>query len=218
MGTAFIVIILISLFFFGLTFGQWISMFNLTGSNKFHFLSYFPFELNGFRRKTKQGKISILLLVICSLLFITPIILFAINFGYVSSYIIMIMFIIDYLVFVLLLFTKLSNFKGHLLLASSFTGIQIALDLLMFYYFSSIDRGYTVIKGVCIASIVAICLQLIFSVILIANKTSKSWAKMVKFDAEVFARPKYCYLAMLEWGIFVNLILSYIPIGLVLLF
>ena len=59
MGTAFIVIILISLFFFGLTFGQWISMFNLTGSNKFHFLSYFPFELNGFRRKTKQGKISI---------------------------------------------------------------------------------------------------------------------------------------------------------------
>ena len=44
------------------------------------------------------------------------------------------------------------------------------------------------------------------------NKNYKNWFKMVKVDAETYNRPKYCYLAILEWGTLLNLFLSFVPI------
>ena len=41
---------------------------------------------------------------------------------------------------------------------------------------------------------------------------------MVKVDAETFNRPRFNYLAMLEWGNFIIYILNLLPIGIVMFF
>ena len=67
-------------------------------------------------------------------------------------------------------------------------------------------------KEVQISTFVVSIILLIFEFILMLNPKYKNWFKMVKVDAETYNRPKFCYLAILEWGTLLNLILSYIPI------
>ena len=218
MDLSYIVLIILSWILITFLLINWIMIFNRTDSKKFSFFTFFPFELNPYRRQTKQGKFSLSLLSLLTLLMIVPIILFAISFNYVSSYVMMSFFIIAFCSFLALLFIKLSNYYKHLIFVSIFVTVEFTLLLLMFFYFSNKNYGYSILTTKSIICIVLLIIQMIFEFILIFNPNYKNWAKMVKMDAEIFSRPKYCYLAMLEWGTFLNLILNYIPISIILLF
>ena len=106
-----------------------------------------------------------------------------------------------------------------------FSTIFVSLILVIYslYLFFFTSSSYVYINGVLsqkmqIAMFIILILLMIFEFVLMLNPTYKNWAKMVKVDAETFNRPKKCYLAILEWGTFLNLLLSYIPIFIILYF
>ena len=49
-----IVSFVIALIMISITLGYWFISFSKTGSTKYSFLSYFPFEINAFRRNSKD--------------------------------------------------------------------------------------------------------------------------------------------------------------------
>ena len=90
--------------------------------------------------------------------------------------------------------------------------------MLYYLFFTNPSYQYVTEVPIKIVVIVVILLLVIFELILMFNKTYKNWAKMVKMDAELISRPKYCYLPMLEWGNFLIYILSFIPLIIVMFF
>ena len=126
----------------------------------------------------------------------------------------MICFILGAIVFVLLLFTKLSLFKEHLILVCFFIGITMLLIVLEAIFFTSLKLTYYDVSKPYMSYITLAIniLQLIFEFVLLLNPKYKNFHKMVRIDAETFSRPKYNYLAMLEWGTFLNLCINYIVI------
>ena len=132
----------------------------------------------------------------------------------------MVFIIIEVIIFSLLLFTKLSNYKGHLVLVSLFVGLQLIVSCVEFFYFSNTKYGYISPSHneLAYVNVAIIMIQLIFQFVLILNPTYKGWARMQQIGAETFNRPKFCYIAMLEWGTFINMIISYIPIIIVVFF
>lgn len=216
MSIAVISLLSISVIAFIIMIGYWVLSFERTGSKKYNFLRFFPFELNAYRRNGKDKYLNIGLIAISFITFIAPVIGFAVYKSYASSYIMMTVLILAAFTFLLLLFTKLSNYKAHLMITTFFVCFVLGLIILEFIYFTVPDtnNGYIEVSKSYMAYIVLAIniIQIIFEFVLILNPNYKSWAKMVKVDAEVFSRPKFNYLGCIEWGTFLNLIVCYIPI------
>ena len=71
-------------------------------------------------------------------------------------------------------------------------------------------NGLSLVADVLDSSLIRFAI--IFMIVLICNPSYKSWAKLVKVDAQTYNRPKYNYLAILEWGSFIVHLVSYIPL------
>ena len=170
-------ILFVSLASFGGLFAYWIVQFNKTGSSQFAFTRYLPFELNRFRRSSKTRSLDLGWIILSIVLFIAPVIAFAIVQNLVSSYFIMIFLILEAIMFSLLLFTKLSNYHGHLVLVSIFVGLQLILSVIEFFYFGNTKYGYISTSHVELAyvNIAIIMIQMIFEFVLILNPTYKGW-------------------------------------------
>lgn len=196
----------------GCLFSYLVVKYNRTGSKKFNFLTYFPFELNSYRRYSSTKYIDISFMIITIILSLSPIVIFAFYYNLATSYILLAVFTLEIITFGILFFTKLSNYKLHIGLAIAFTCLQIVFSLLSFTFFTDSQFGYVLSDKAIIFIIIIVILQLIFEFILLLNPTYKDWYKKFKFDAETFSRPKYNYLAMLEWGTFLNLCINYIVI------
>lgn len=218
MSGVIIAIYIISLLAYFITFGYWILRFERTGSKKFNFMTYFPFELNAFRRNASDSYLNIGLITISFLLFISPIITFTLGslnrYENANLYVLLVVFIAAIILFNFLLFTKLSNLKGHLILVVTFAMTVTLLIIFETIFFSNKGSLFFNSQKPYVSYIILAfnIIQLIFELVLVLNPRYKTWYKMVKVDAEVFSRPKMNYLAMLEWGTFINLVLCYIPI------
>lgn len=220
MSIAIIALFSVCILVYIIMFTYWVLSFERTGSKKFNFLTYFPFELNAYRRNAKDSFLNFGLIIISFILFIAPSIIFALvhfNQGeskIISSVFLMICFILGAIVFVLLLFTKLSLFKEHLILVCFFIGITMLLIVLEAIFFTSLKLTYYDVSKPYMSYITLAIniLQLIFEFVLLLNPKYKIFHKMVRIDAETFSRPKINYLACLEWGTFINLLICYIPL------
>lgn len=219
----FLVSLAIGLICFGLLFYLEICGFNRTGAKKFNFLQIIPFEINRYKRNNKSTYLYVGLQVLASLLMIAPVLFFALavqekNGDIIVSFTLFAIFTLAYIAFNILTFVKLSNYTLHMIFTSVFVGLVILINFLFIFFFSNDNFVFvngTPVKGVQIASFVVAIILILFEFGLILNPQYKNWFKMVKVDAETYNRPKYCYLAILEWGSFLTLILSIIPIILV---
>ena len=105
MSIAIIALFSVCILVYIIMFTYWVLSFERTGSKKFNFLTYFPFELNAYRRNAKDSFLNLGLIIISFILFIAPSIIFALvhfNQGeskIISSVFLMICFILLLVVF-----------------------------------------------------------------------------------------------------------------------
>ena len=85
-----IVSFVIALIMISITLGYWFISFSKTGSTKYSFLSYFPFEINAFRRNSKDKYLNLGLMVLTLITLICPFVGFSINYQFASSYILLV--------------------------------------------------------------------------------------------------------------------------------
>lgn len=185
--------------------------FNKTGSGKYNFLSFFPYELNPFKRHNKVTYIYEVLFIIGSICLT----LFLGYFCFIHSdkiviYFISIIMFISLLSFNILFFIKLTNYRLHVGFAITFAFSTFLAVILEFLYFTKSEMIGLIISTPVINMVIT-CLCIVFMLILFLNKSYKDWAKMVKIDAQTYNRPKYNYLAMLEWGTLIVHIIAYLP-------
>ncbi len=198
--------------------------FNRTGARKFKIYTFIPFEVNRFKRDRKDTYLYPALHVLGSILLLVPMLVFALdvqNKGgeVIVSYTLFTIMTLAFLAYNILTFIKLSNYTLHMVFTTLFVGLTLLLEILYIFFFSNDQFMYgngILTKGVQISTFVVSIILIIFEFALMLNPKYKNWFKMVKVDAETYNRPKYCYLAILEWGTLLNLILSYIPIGIVM--
>lgn len=198
--------------------------FNRTGAVKFKFYTRIPFELNRFKRDRKDSYVFPALQVVGSLLLIMPMLAFALDVqrlgGAITvAYTLFTIVTLAFATFNILTFIKLSNYKLHMIFTTIFVGLVLLLQTLFIFFFSSSNYMYgkgILSQGVQIANFVVSLIFIIIEFALMLNPQYKNWFRMVKVDAETYNRPKYCYLAILERGTLVNLILSYIPVAIVM--
>ena len=211
-----LVLVIAGIIVFVFSFLSMTLSFNKTGSGKYNFLSYFPFELNQFKRNSKKSWIYETLIIFSSLLLGFSLIFYLlyIHFDFrdiYQLYILMAVMFISLLSVNLLFFIKLSAYKLHLIFAIIFafsTLLSVVLELLLLGRNDVLGLNMSTPLINIIISVVAI----IFMIVLICNPSYKSWAKLVKVDAQTYNRPKYNYLAILEWGTFIVHLVSYIPL------
>lgn len=192
-----------------------------TGSEKYNFLRNFPYELNQFKIDCPKSYILMSTEIIGSSLFSVASLFFAINYQNVNPTSAYILFAVSTFVIVcfnVLRFIKLRNYRLHLLVTSIFVVSNLLLLLLYYFFFTNIDYGYAMISGVRITEIIVILLLIAFEFFLMLNPTYKNWYKLVKIEADVYSRPKFCYLPILEWGNFLLYLLSFIPLIIVVFF
>ena len=184
--------------------------YNKTGSGKYSFLGNFPYELNQFKIHSKRSWIYEAMIIFSSLLLGFAIILFLINYyDRTILYFLFGVMIVALVSFNCLFFIKLSNYRLHIIFALIFyfsTFLTFVLELLL------LTSNTLMIISTPIINIIIGAIGVVFMAIILVNKNYKNWAKMVKIDAQTYNRPKYNYLAILEWGSFLALLLSYIPI------
>lgn len=197
--------------------------FNKTGAKKYCFTNFFPYELNSFRLYQKSSWIFPILSAVGLLAIIFPFILFAIvSKTAVSLSITIILAVLAFISaasFYVLTFIKLSNFKAHLAFDVIFVISTIVLNILMVLFFGSnhfLEFGIN--KSISIAITVIGIIIFVYLFALMLNPSFKHWAKLVKYDSDNYVRPKFSYLCMLEWGTFLGLILSLIPLFLAMFF
>jgi len=211
--------------FAGLWFFE-IRAFNRTGSVKFNFLTYLPFELNRFKRDQKYSYIYPAVQVAGSVFFAVPLYLFALmvqnNGGSaIACFIFAAVMSLALIAYNIVSFIKLSAFKLHMIFSTIFVALTLTLNGLYMFFFTSENYVYTkgsLPQSMQIVMFIILMVIIIFEFFLMINPTYKRWARMVKVDAETYNRPKKCYLAILEWGTLLNLLLSYIPIFLIMYF
>lgn len=215
--------IVIGIILYSVVFASEYVFFMQTGDKKYNFLRFFPYELNQFKRHNKKTYLFLtiellaFLCLSCGALF--PAIYFAHKFNMViTSYSMFIVSMVSLISFLVLRFVKLTLFKSHLFFTSIFVSFNLLTLMLYYLFFTNPSYQYVTEVPIKIVVIVVILLLVIFELILMFNKTYKNWAKMVKMDAELISRPKYCYLPMLEWGNFLIYILSFIPLIIVMFF
>lgn len=218
-----IILFVVSILLYAIVFaGQYVS-FMQTGDKKYNFLRYFPYELNQFKLRNKKTYVFLIIEIFAALCFIASSLFAAMYFTNklnvpTSAYSMFVASALTIITFIILRFVKLTAYKSHLI----FVTLNVAFNLLnlMLYYlfFSNSKFPYVTTTSVRIVVIVLILVLVVFEFVLMLNKTYKNWAKMVKMEAELTSRPKYCYLPMLEWGGFLVYVLSYVPLFVVLFF
>lgn len=197
--------------------------FNMTGSAKFSFRQYFPFELNPYRRNRSNSYIFPFLNIAGSLAILAASLMFVIESNTINgnigpSIVFIVLVFIALVAFNALTFIKLSALKLHLAFVAIFLGATLLLNILYAFYFLNVNikliRDTKMVVRV-IASIFAL-INVIILFVLMVNKNFKNWAKLVQLDAETYVRPKVSYLPVLEWGTFVVLLSSFIPLGIMM--
>ncbi|MFA6667163.1 MAG: hypothetical protein WCS51_02245 [Bacilli bacterium] len=198
-------------------------IYQQTGSKKYNFLRNFPYELNQFHLGQKKSFILFGVEIISGLCFVASMVFASIylanNRGNpTSAYVFFVVATLIIISFFILRFTKLTNYKGHLVFATINVVLNLLLLLLYYFFFTNKNYQYVVDTGVRVFEIIFILILILFEFFLMINPTYKNWAKMVKMDAEVYSRPKYCYLPILEWGNVLVYLLANIPLLFVLFF
>ena len=221
-----VIFVLLAILSFLILWLNEIRAFNRTGSFKFSFFTYLPYEINRFKRDQKSSYIFPFVQFAATIFLTVPAFLFAIlvqekGGSFIPCYVCASVLTLAMVAYNFVTFVKLSAYKLHMVCTTIFVSLTLALDALYLFFFTS--NNYMFVNGVMnqsmqIALFVIIILLMIFQFVLMLNPTYKNWAKMVKVDAETFNRPKKCYLAILEWGTILNLILSYIPVIVILYF
>ena len=223
----FIALLLISFLIIGLMLYFEISYFNKTGSQKFGFFRFLPFEINSFKRNQSKSYLVPIVLFVGLLLSASPLLVFALdvvkNKGDITaSFIFFTVYTLAIITFMFLYFIKMSNYKLHVIVVTIFSGLVLLLNTLYLFFFTSDGHSFDgefLTQEVRIACLIIGFILLIFEFVLMFNPTYKRWLKMRTLDATTqFNRPKYCYLAMLEWGTLLNLLLTYIPLIIVYFF
>ena len=199
--------------------------FSKTGNTKYNLLRYFPFELNRYRRNQKWSVFYPICVLFGTLFISTSILLFAIETQQSGGaatipYIMFGLSLIAAFIFNGLTFIKLSNYQLHLIFAVIFVCLNILQIFLNFFFLT--NGNYFFVNAprqpIQITVFIICFLILIFEVVLMFNPSYKRWNKMVKVDAETFNRPRFNYLAMLEWGNFIVYVLNIVPIGIMMFF
>lgn len=212
MAFSILILVICGIIFTFLSFGLMALSYSKTGSAKYSPFSCFPFELNQFKRDQKRSwgletafLIGVLCFVFAAAFFIVK------NHTKSMAYLIGILLIVDIVVFHVLFFIKLSNYKLHLIFAIIFYLLTFLIYLVEIFIFTNpYSAGFIVSNKVLIWIFTII--GIIFMLIIALNPSYKNWSKMVKVDAQTFYRPKYNYLAGLEWGSFLAYIISFIPL------
>lgn len=215
-----------------------INSFNSTGAKKFKFYTYIPFELNcrlpvysssEFPSKFRSSLINITSVItkgIPNLFLVASMLCFALHVQFTggnitAAYILFSIFTLANFFFVILTQLKLSYYSSHMLFTTLFVASTLLLLSLYIFFFTN-DHYYfgngVIKKEIQIANFVITLILIIYQFVLMLNKNYKSWFKMVKVDAETYNRPKYCYLAILEWGTLLNIFLAFIPIFILIFF
>lgn len=210
--------------------------FNATGAKKFKFYTYIPFELS-FRLPTyssaetmskfKSAMVncrSWIIKGIPNLLLVISMLCFALHVQFsggdvTASYILFAIFALANFFFVVLTQLKLSSYSSHMLFTTLFVASTLLLLSLYIFFFTNDHYNYgngALNKEIQIANFVIALILMIYEFVLMLNKNYKNWFKMVKVNAETYNRPKYCYLAILEWGTLLNIFLAFIPIFIVI--
>lgn len=209
-----------------------ITSFNSTGAKKFKFYTYIPFELS-FRLPTlssgeyKNNFVAYLRRIrswiikgIPNFMLVLSMLCFALyvqfNGGDITAaYILFTVFTLANFFFVVLTHLKLSYYSSHMLFTTLFVASTLLLLSLYIFFFTNDHYNFgngIINKEVQITNFVISLILLIFEFGLMLNKNYKNRFKMVKVDAETYNRPKFCYLAILEWGTLLNLFLAFIPV------
>lgn len=199
--------------------------FSKTGTSKYSLLRYFPFELNCFKRNSKLSYVYPVVTFMGTLIISAAFLFFALetqnNGGAITvAYIMFVVSCLTGLVFNALTFIKLSNYQLHLIFAVLFVCLNLLEMILSLFFLPNTNYVYVNAphQATQIAVFIVTFLLLIFEAVLMFNPSYKRWNKMVKVDAETFNRPRFNYLAMLEWGNFIIYILNLLPIGIVMFF
>lgn len=187
-------------------------LYERNNSKKYNFLNNFMFEINNFRRYNKQSWLSLTGLILVMLLFIAPSIFFVLyGKGSLIYQIVLIVFsTISSVSMFALFFIKLSNYKLHIAFNSVFA-ISNLISIVLSTFFLGNGEVYGFIYSSQFSSTLIIVLGIIFIILealLMLNPTYKNWDRMIKVDASIYARPKYCYLSILEWGSVIIYLLS----------
>lgn len=209
-----------------------ITSFNSTGAKKFKFYTYIPFELS-FRLPTlssgeyKNNFVAYLRRIrswiikgIPNFMLVLSMLCFALyvqfNGGDITAaYILFTVFTLANFFFVVLTHLKLSYYSSHMLFTTLFVASTLLLLSLYIFFFTNDHYNFgngIINKEVQITNFVMSLILIIFEFGLMLNKNYKNRFKMVKVDAETYNRPKFCYLAILEWGTLLNLFLAFIPV------
>ena len=172
--------------------------FSKTGTSKYSLLRYFPFELNCFKRNSKLSYVYPVVTFMGTLIISAAFLFFALetqnNGGAIT---------VAYIMFVV-----------------SFVCLNLLEMILSLFFLPNTNYVYVNAphQATQIAVFTVTFVLLIFEAVLMFNPSYKRWNKMVKVDAETFNRPRFNYLAMLEWGNFIIYILNLLPIGIVMFF
>ena len=221
----YLISFIVSLALFGIGFFLSKKQFDRTGNAQFSFLQYFPFELNPFRKRSAYSYLYPVLtiggslgLMLCSVAFVFE--TNSVNGALTPSIIFSIVLFIGLLSFIALNFIKLSALKAHLVFVVLFVMSVLMLNVLYGFYFLNFETRFArdtkdVVR--IIASGIAV-LNVIFQLVLILNKNFKNWAKLVQMDADTYVRPKFAYLPVVEWGNFLSLLITFVPLGIMLYF
>lgn len=221
-----------------LVLGFHIVKFNETGAKKFNFFTYIPYELSfrlpPLREATKVNNFlfyfnifkSWFLKIIPNLIMIVAMLMFALHVQFnggdiTAAYIIFSVFTLANVFYMILTNLKLSYYSEHMLVTTLFVISTVLLLTLYIFFFTNDHYNFgngVPKKGMEITNFIIIIILIVFELVLMLNKNYKNWFKMVKVDAETYNRPKYCYLAMLEWGTLLNLFLAFVPVIIVLYF
>lgn len=209
-----------------------ITSFNSTGAKKFKFYTYIPFELS-FRLPTlssgeyKNNFVAYLRRIrswiikgIPNFMLVLSMLCFALyvqfNGGDITAaYILFTVFTLANFFFVVLTHLKLSYYSSHMLFTTLFVASTLLLLSLYIFFFTNDHYNFgngIINKEVQITNFVISLILIVFEFGLMLNKNYKNRFKMVKVDAETYNRPKFCYLAILEWGTLLNLFLVFIPV------
>lgn len=221
----YLVAIAFSLILFITIFVMEMKAFGRTGSKKYSFLRYFPFELNRYRRDSNWSYCYPIGVIAASLALSLASFSFALavqgNGGaIIIAYIIAAISTITAIVFNIVTFVKLSNYLLHLIFAVVFLCLNLLNLVLQLFFFTNPNYSFVSLPNQAsqITIFVFVFLLLILEAVLMFNPAYKRRNKMVKVDAETFNRPRFNYLAMLEWGNFFIYILSFVPIGILMFF
>jgi len=218
---SFLLAYVLGIIVLGFSFAFEYIKYGQTGAKKYSFFRNFPYELNHFKIDQPKSFVLFGFEMVGSLLLISSSLLFAINFQEInptSAYILFSVSTFIIICFNVLRFVKLANYKLHLLMTSIFVVSNLLLFLLYYFFFTNANYGYVLIDGVKITEAVVLIVFILFEFFLMLNPTYKNWAKLVNIEADLYSRPKYCYLPILEWGNFLLYLLSFIPLTIVVFF